>query len=265
MKVSLIIAYYKNTAALDLIFRALQTQSFSNFEVIIAEDDRDVASAQFIKAAIPEYVFPIKHVRQTMDAGFRKTMILNKAVKESLGEFLVFIDGDCIPHKNFLKAYVRSAAKGIAFFGRRVMVSESLTQTLYEHKNLSALSKLSLWRSGSQKLKYAFVLPFMQSFRETGIWGCNWGIYKIHLEAINGFDEDYQTAGVGEDLDIEWRLKANDIRLKSLRHSAIIYHLFHASNYSETDVNIGLEQLRKKVAAGAVRCVNGLSRPIAEQ
>jgi glycosyltransferase involved in cell wall biosynthesis len=51
MKISLIIAYYKNLDALDLILKALQKQTFTDFEVIIAEDDNDVASFKYIQIA----------------------------------------------------------------------------------------------------------------------------------------------------------------------------------------------------------------------
>ena len=37
---SVVIAYYKNPAALSLIIKALERQSYQNFEIIIAEDDK---------------------------------------------------------------------------------------------------------------------------------------------------------------------------------------------------------------------------------
>ena len=84
------------------------------------------------------------------------------------------------------------------------------------------------------------------------------GLFKNELIAINGYDEDYITAGVGEDSDIEWRLKKNGIKLISIRFSATEYHLHHPLNYSDIDVNIGLKQMEVKKLAAHIRCKNGL-------
>ena len=62
---------------------------------------------------------------------------------------------------------------------------------------------------------------------------------KNHLLSVNGFDEDYQSAGVGEDVDIEYRLKKLGLQLYSIRYAAIQYHLDHKVNYSQDEVNIG--------------------------
>jgi glycosyltransferase involved in cell wall biosynthesis len=39
MKISVIIAFYKNFPFLDLIFAGLKRQNYTDFEVIVAEDD----------------------------------------------------------------------------------------------------------------------------------------------------------------------------------------------------------------------------------
>ena len=80
MKISLIIAYYKNIGALSLIFKALQKQSNKYFEVIIAEDDNDEKSLTFIINAKNKLPFVIKHVRQKQDKGFRKNQMLNSTL-----------------------------------------------------------------------------------------------------------------------------------------------------------------------------------------
>ena len=47
------------------------------------------------------------------------------------------------------------------------------------------------------------------------------------LEAIGGFDERYQAAGVGEDTDVGYRLRLAGRRLRSLNNIAVQYHLYH--------------------------------------
>ena len=49
MKVSVIIAVYKDVEALELIIESLKNQTYKNFEVIIAEDEQDKKIQTFIK------------------------------------------------------------------------------------------------------------------------------------------------------------------------------------------------------------------------
>ncbi len=130
MKISVIIAFYKNLPFLDLILAGLKRQGYADLEVIIAEDDHEAATMEYIKSRSGGLPFTLQHVNQEQDLGFRKNEILNKAIAVSSGEFLVFLDGDCIPHTRLLKEYAGLAEKGVAFYGRRVMVSQVLTNKL---------------------------------------------------------------------------------------------------------------------------------------
>src|ERR1700760_3470178 len=104
MKISVIIAFYKNIPFLDLILEGLKQQSYSNFEAIIAEDDNAPATVSYIMERSASLSFPLRHVSQE-DNGFRKNEILNQAVIAATGEFIIFLDGDCIPHSQALKEY----------------------------------------------------------------------------------------------------------------------------------------------------------------
>jgi glycosyltransferase involved in cell wall biosynthesis len=257
---SIIIAVYKNIPALDLIFKSLARQSFQDFEVIVAEDNNALDMAIFIKNAAGKHLFPIKHGSQP-DLGFRKNKALNQAIRLSASDYLVFIDGDCVLHPQFLKQHYEHRAQGFALFGRRVMLSKSLTESLYAAQDLKLLSIFNLIINHCKRIDCAFYLPFksptIQS--KTGIWGCNWSIHKSALTAINGYDEDYIKAGIGEDTDLEWRLFATGIQLKRVKHLAIQYHLYHVENYASTLENQQL--LANKKAMGAVICVHGLYPP----
>src|SRR5258708_2013888 len=112
MKISVIIAFYKNLPFLDVILSGLQRQTYDDdFEVIIAEDDDASATKDFVKKKSGELPFLLKHVFQE-DKGFRKNRILNAAVRVADGELLVFFDGDCVPHRRCLKEYALIAGEG---------------------------------------------------------------------------------------------------------------------------------------------------------
>ena len=260
MKISVIIAFYKNLPFLDVILSGLQRQTYDDFEVIIAEDDDASATKDFVKKKSGELPFLLKHVFQE-DKGFRKNRILNAAVRVADGELLVFFDGDCVPHRRCLKEYALIAGEGSVLMGRRVMVSERLTRKLLVTGDKRLLSFYSHVKHGSQRKEDGIYIPFFRkSSKQNGIMGCNWGVLKKYIEEVNGFDEDYVSAGVGEDVDIEWRLLEKGLRLRSMKHRAIVYHLYHAAHYSVEDTEVNYELLRAKQAVGRIYCVNGLDQ-----
>ncbi|MBK6538350.1 MAG: hypothetical protein IPG09_11470 [Ignavibacteria bacterium] len=52
-------------------------------------------------------------------------------------------------------------------------------------------------------------------------------MHKALLEKINGFDENYEGPGLGEDSDIEYRLRLAGAEFRSVRNLAVQYHLYH--------------------------------------
>ena len=261
-ELSLIIAVYKNIPALDLILRGLEEQSFRDFEVLIAEDNDGFEMKNFITTVQERHFFTIKHISQP-DKGFQKDKALNKAVALSATDYLVFIDGDCMLHKHFLKVHFENRQEGSALFGRRVMLSPKMTKRLYDVTRTNSpcyLTYYELFITHCKRMDCALYLPFLPSPIQTttGIWGCNWSIPKKHLIAVNGFDEDYIKPGFGEDTDIEWRLFQYGIKLKKIKYKAIQYHLHHKENYADTLENEKL--MLKKRIEGKVFCENGLNQ-----
>ena len=108
MKASLIIAVYNDLEALGLILDALKTQTYKKFEVIIAEDGNSSEMKEFISKVKD---LEIKHTTQD-DIGIRKSRSVNNAILASSGEYLIFIDGDCIPYSTFLEGHISMAENG---------------------------------------------------------------------------------------------------------------------------------------------------------
>jgi cellulose synthase/poly-beta-1,6-N-acetylglucosamine synthase-like glycosyltransferase len=259
--ISLIISLYKRLDFLNLVLQGIEKQSFRNFEVIIAEDDNAPETVEFLKQAGKQYSYPIKHVSQE-DIGFRKTKILNTAIVAAEGEQIVIIDGDCIPHKHFLKEYAKAIRKNKICYGRRTYLSKKFTIQLLQEKSISNLTFLKAYFSGSTYMGAAIYIPFLKSFSKQyrEIIGCNWGILREHIFSVNGFDEDYIRAGAGEDLDINWRLKAKGMSMKSMKNRAIVYHLHHAFNYDDNDTIATHSLMDEKEKKGCLYCLNGIEK-----
>ena len=258
--ISVIVAFYKRFDFLELIFQSFDRQSYKNFEVIIAEDNIDTATVEFIKGAGLVHSYKIKHVAQE-DIGFRKTRILNSAIKASEGEQIVFIDGDCILHQHFMKEYAKAITDNYFCYGRRVCLSKKHTNLLLESKSINKCNVLWSCLLGGKRIENGLYFPLRKNIDKQYriILGCNWGIMKNNILTVNGFDEDYNRAGCGEDLDIDWRLKKQGLKVRSMKGKAIVYHMFHNLNYNSADIEHVEKLMAEKKLVGKSYCENGIS------
>lgn len=261
MGITIIISYYKALDNLKVILYALNYQSNNNFEVIISEDDNNPETISFLEESKPTYNFPILHVHQKEDVGFRKNVMMNRAIKTATTDWLVFIDGDCIPHKHFVESYINNFQEGYFFAGRRVMLGKKISKKLSETFSLKLLGLISLIFSDSTKVKEGIYNPkFRLAIKNRGLKGCNWGVNKQHMLDINGFDEDYVQPCVGEDTDVAWRLERNGFAKKSIKNRAIVYHIYHPRSWSMDSLYHNREVMKKKMEAGKVKCLNGIEK-----
>lgn len=255
-KVSLIIAVYKRVDFLELIFKSLENQTFRDFQVIIAEDDCSPMVKSFVEEKEKNFPFEIKHISQE-DNGFRKNILLNKAMRIADGEYLIFIDGDCILDKNFVKDHVKNAKPNVCLFGRRVMLDAKTSERLVKTKDLKYLSFIKLLFTKTTHLESAIRFPFFISWRKNGVLGCNFSVFKDKMIKINGFDEDFTRPLFGEDTDIERRLTLIGVKLKCSKFQTIQYHLHHPTKDRDEDWKISGELYERKVKEGKSVCDNG--------
>ena len=238
IKTSVIAAFYNKLDYLKLVLAGFERQTEKNFELIIADDGSKEEVVAEIKKIQSNYSFLIKHIWQE-DKGFRKNKILNKAIEESESDYLIFIDADCIPHRGFVEGHLNYSRKNISLTGRRVNLSEKITNQLTEknvrngflEKNFLLLMQDGLFGKSIDVekglyLKNIFLLNFFNR-KSRGLLGCNFSAFKGDIIKINGFDERYEAPSIGEDSDIQYRLELAGIKIKSINHAAVQYHLFH--------------------------------------
>ena len=127
-KVSLIAAVYKDIEALDLIIKALLKQTYKNFEFIVAEDGQSTEVRDYL-STVENVFFDIVHTTQE-DVGLRKSKSQNNAIRASSGEYLIFIDGDCIPYSTFIEYHVALAEEGYFLGGKRVNLGPQYSKKL---------------------------------------------------------------------------------------------------------------------------------------
>jgi glycosyltransferase involved in cell wall biosynthesis len=238
IEATIIIAFYNRLDYLQLILAGLENQTFENFEVIIADDGSDSKTVSALKILTSQSSLNIKHIWHE-DKGFRKNKILNQAILKSTAPYLIFIDGDCIPHKEFVSEHVKNAKEKRVLTGRRVNLSQkisgNLTPDLVKSDFLDS-GFLLLLRDGlfgeskdvekAIYIRSAAIRNILNS-KKRGLLGCNMSVYKNEILNINGFDERYEAPSVGEDTDLQFRFELNNMTIKSLNQIAIQYHLYH--------------------------------------
>lgn len=264
---TVIVSVYKDAVALNLIFIALSKQTVKSFEVIVSEDCESEEISNYL-ASQKIISHPI-HLTQE-DKGFRKNRALNRAIIASNTEHLIFIDGDCVPHPGFVSAHQRYSGESICATGRRVelgpAISSKLRTSQYTIEKLAnpflyLLNMPSFRKDGINDYELGLPLGFLQRFtsaRSIRLVGCNLSCHRKDLYKINGFNEDYEFPGIGEDSDIDWRLKSVGVEIVNVKFSAVQYHLHHERGYGISEAN--LEILDKTQQQGSYYCKHGIDR-----
>lgn len=244
MKISLIISTYNRHDALELSLLSVKQQTLDHrllnncdIEVLIADDGSTSETRHLIEKFQKSFPFALTHVWHE-DNGFRLSAIRNLAVSKSVGDYLIFIDGDCMIAKDFIQNQYNLMEKGFFVGGNRVLLSDTFTRKILVNKDISVV-KVSLLHDVINKLLMR-TNKLMPSLRlsSQGKWrkahnnnwhrpkGCNMAVWRSDLYAVNGFDESFIGWG-HEDADFLIRLLHLGVLIKDGRFSAPVYHLWH--------------------------------------
>jgi glycosyltransferase involved in cell wall biosynthesis len=257
-KISVIVSTYDYPLALSKALASLCAQTLSPAEVLIADDGSGSETTEIISTYADR--MPLRHVRHDHE-GFRKAVILNKAIAQASGDYVVFLDGDSVPSREFIADHAAMAERGCWVQGRRAFVDESCVDafepTCGKVWSLALRGKLT----GLMKA-VRLPMPVVKRGREQrGILGCNLGIWRDDLIAVNGYDETFTGWG-REDADLGNRLYHLGRDRKFVYGRAIIYHLNHPvvpRDRLETNQSL----LDETIAQRRIRAVKGLDQYLA--
>ncbi len=248
-KISVIITTYNWPYALQAVLSALAAQKTTHvFEIIIADDGSNEETAQVIRDFKKRIPISVQHIWQP-DNGFRVATIRNKAILAAKGDYILFLDGDCIPRENFIARHLALAETKTFVVGNRVLLNREFTLRVLSER--LPLHQWSLWRwcvarlyghcnrifpilslpSGWPRLKY--------TTRWQGAKGCNLGIWKSDLFFINGWEEKFTGWGY-EDSDLVIRLLRLNVQRKNARFYIPVFHLWHPENDRTKERDNGL-------------------------
>jgi glycosyltransferase involved in cell wall biosynthesis len=231
--VSLIVSVYNRPEVLDLVLASIERQAAGEFEVVVADDGSGPEIKSLVELWGERQGRHVRHVWQR-DQGFRKTSIVNRAVGVSSGEYLVFIDGDCILHHRFMERHLARRRRGVALSGRRVMLDAALTRRL-SRADVSAgrvEAPTTWWRhAAAHDLRNGFFIPGAFGWRggfgsRYEILGCNFSLFRTDFLKVNGYDERIVGRGL-EDENLRSRLLNAGLAVRCISQEALQYHCHH--------------------------------------
>ena len=255
MKISVIVSTYNAEEWLEKVLIGYSIQTYTDFELIIADDGSRSSTKELIDRYAANYPVPIRHLWHE-DLGYRRQEILNVAIVEAANEYIIMTDGDCIPRKDFVEVHAKYAEKGKFLSGGycklSMKVSKLITNediingTCFDVKWLKSKDKLGF----SQTLKLSTdgvlatildtVTPTTPSFNN-----CNSSGFREDMIAVNGYDERMKYGG--PDREFGERLENYGVKGKQIRYQAIVLHLDHSRGYKTPESLAANLAIRKEV------------------
>ena len=225
---ALIISTYNWPGALELVLLSVLRQTQLPDEVLVADDGSGEETRQLISLYKKDFPVPLIHVWHA-DNGFQKTIILNKAIKQSTSVYIVQIDGDVILDKHFIFDHINSAQHKAFIRGTRAMLSQQKTNELLNTKK----TEVSLFAAGLMHRNNALRLyPFRflgtrTKMSSNSVRGSNLSFWKSDFIMVNGYNNNIRGWG-HEDEELAARFINIGVIKKIVKLCAVQYHLHHS-------------------------------------
>jgi glycosyltransferase involved in cell wall biosynthesis len=259
LTVGILVSTYNWPEALEGILLSILRQSVLPDEILVADD----GSGNETTAVINKYKrilnIPIKYVWHE-DRGFRKSAILNKAMKQAEADYIIQIDGDIILHRNFIEDHAKHAREKSFVQGCRTILDEQKTQEVIV-KNRFVFSFLS---RGIKNRLNALRLPFFSTLIKSdpqasrNIKACNIAFWRADYIAVNGYDNHFQGWG-WEDDEFAARLIHSGVLKRRLKLAAVCYHLNHG-HHSRNDIERNQKLYENTITEKTKTATNGLAQ-----
>ena len=268
---SVILSTYNAPDDLERTLWGYSAQTCGDFEIVVADDGSGPETRSRIEYMKASTGLAISHVRQE-DDGFRKCRILNRAIVEARGDYLILSDGDCIPRDDFVDTHARLARPGCFVSGGRVRLASAsgfriekedvLDGSLFKRPWLDEMGALSRRRDRSKLSRSPRRAAWFDRLTTTrATWnGHNASAWKTDLLRVNGFDER-MTYPV-EDRELGERLRNAGVRPLQARHRAVCAHIEHDRPWLDPEAQARNERLRAETRGvpRPLRIFRGFSR-----
>jgi len=202
------------------------------FEVIVADDGSKDGTHEMVQHMSTHMPFALSFVTQT-NHGFRKSRILNKAIRTAHSDYILFTDGDCIFPPDHVKKQLSNRQRNTAWVSDCIRLEQGLSETITRHGIISGSWLKSVPAKLPRSLQIRYVKDKIYQFYEhqekPKLIGNNVAVWLQDLKNINGMDEAFRGWGC-EDDDLGVRLRASGTKLKTNLKHTFGYHLWHRAD-----------------------------------
>lgn len=264
---SVVITTYNRSDALLAVLDGLSRQTDRRFEVIVADDGSREAHRWPILDSAVAHALHVVHVWHP-DVGFTASRVRNRGVAAARGQYLVFLDGDCVPEVDFIARHRWLAQPGFFVNGSRVLLSPELTRQVVGGVEQICGRSWVYWlrqrlKGHASKLTGLLRLPdgsgrVQRAFSWKGIRSCNMGVWRTDFERVDGFDESFVGWG-HEDADFVLRLHHSGVARKNGFCATEVYHLWHREAARDRESQ-NAQTVRERERSGVVRAALGYSQ-----
>jgi len=258
MRLSVIVLTHERPDALALVLCGLARQREPPHEIVVTEDGADPATRSAVEAHAPGLSCPVRHLSQE-HRGPRMSRARNRGVAVASGEYVVFLDGDMVPGRDFVGDHRAMARAGCFVQGSRALASAALTAELLARGRVD----VGWLEPGLERRRHLIRQPLLRAAwgrphqRRDGAKSCNLAFWRDDLVALNGFNEGMEGWGL-EDAELVQRAFHHGLRRRDLRMGGGAIHLWHPVSALAAD-NPNWRVLRDVEARGVVRCAQGLA------
>jgi len=236
---SLIVNTFQKPRHLALVLESIALQEGIRpgcFEVVVTDDGSTDDTPTITEAFAAIAAFPVRFVSQPHD-GFRAAAVRNRGARSAAGDYLLFLDGDCILPRDHVAAYLERRRPGVAHLGYCARLPQHLSAALVPGglaaADLGAIVPLEERRRLARRHSKAWWHTLLGHPSKPRLASGNFGVWRRDFERVNGFDERFVGWGQ-EDDDLGLRLRAAGVKLESIVGRTFSVHVWHPTEGSAT-------------------------------
>lgn len=229
-EVSLIVTTYQMPGHLRRVLASIAQQTaLERLEVIVTDDGSADETPDVVRQFSRSSGLDVEFVSHPHD-GFHPGRCRNDGARVARGDYLLFLDGDCIIPKDHVEHYLRARRNGSVHFGYCCRLERELSERIDEAA--IARGDFVRWTPGWRLRKLltmhykALFYQWLGHRTKPALKGGNVGIWRNDFERLNGFDENFRAWGC-EDDDLSYRVRAAGLRVESILGCTRTYHLWH--------------------------------------
>ena len=197
MLISVVISTFQYVDSLAACLECIgrQTLSKDQFAVIVADGGGDPAASGSVRQKFP-------WVKWALGAGGGAAAIRNHGASLATGEWIVFVDEDCLPAPGWLKAIATQTDVDVI---EGKTVCPGARDTPFQER--------------------------VENLRGGVYWSCNLAVRRVVFERLGGFDGDFLETGCA-DMEFAWRIAENRLHTRFVAE-ALVEHPSRAITWKE--------------------------------